>query len=88
MLGNPFIAIDLWEVATDVRVGWCFATIRNNALEVEDFFVRPEYQHGSHWQILASHVFQYASQLDLPIGFWIAHADTRSKSSNLLSSTL
>jgi GNAT superfamily N-acetyltransferase len=81
-IGYPAFVIDLWHSTTDTRVGWCFSTLRNDRLEVEDFFVRPEYKSGGHMQKLVSELYRLAEINELPVRFWVPFADTSSKCAN------
>ena len=81
-LGYDSVVIDQWDLANDVRVGWCIATIRDEWFEVEDFFIRPDYQRGPHLRKLLSAVSEKSANLELPMRFWIPWADTRYGSSN------
>lgn len=42
VLGHVSAMIDLWDLQDDIRVGWCFAAIRRDWFEIEDFFIRPD----------------------------------------------
>jgi hypothetical protein len=35
-LGHPSAIIDLWDMTNDVRLAWCFMTLRDGYLDVED----------------------------------------------------
>jgi hypothetical protein len=76
-LGNPSALIDLWSWADDVRVAWCIMTYRDGFLDVEDFFVRPEFYGSSHQARLTRAVLEFTAQQELPLRLWIAHADVR-----------
>ncbi|MCA9214253.1 MAG: GNAT family N-acetyltransferase [Planctomycetales bacterium] len=48
---------------------------RNDALEVEEFFVRPQFRRSGIGEQLADMLMELANELRLPIRFWIADAD-------------
>jgi len=81
-LGNPGVLIDLWDVISDIRIGWCMMTLRDGMLDIEDIFVRQEYYGSSHQLRLFRAVLAFAVGQDLPVRLWIAHADTRSRAAN------
>jgi hypothetical protein len=81
-LGNPSAIIDLWNWADDIRVAWCFMTYRDGYLDIEDFFVRPDFYGSPHQARLIEAVFELAAQQDLRLRLWIAHADISSRAAN------
>lgn len=74
-LNNLCVAIDLWDTTDDIRIGWCFMTFRDGYLDVEDYFVRPGFQHSGHQERLTRLVIDLAGQQDLPLRVWVAHPD-------------
>lgn len=82
-LGHACLVIDLWDLANDVRIGWSIATVRNDWLEVEDFFIRPDYQGDKrHCRILFTATLMSSKQENLPARFYIPWVDTNYGSSN------
>ena len=81
-LGHPSAIIDLWDMANDVRLAWCFMTLRDGYLDVEDFFVRPGLGGSSHQDRLVRLVIKFANQENLQLRLWVAHADIRSCAAN------
>jgi GNAT superfamily N-acetyltransferase len=74
-LGHSCAIIDLWNMVEDIRIAWCFMTYRDGYIEIEDFFVRPEFQ-GSHYQQrLARAVVDFAVEEHERLRLWVAHAD-------------
>jgi len=57
-------------------------TLRDGYLDVEDFFVRPGLGGSSHQDRLIRLVIKFASQEDLHLRLWVAHADIRSCAAN------
>jgi hypothetical protein len=43
-LGHVWAQIDLWDIVRNIRMGWCFAMVRNGRFEIEDFFLRPDHK--------------------------------------------
>jgi hypothetical protein len=81
-LGNPGALIDLWDIASDIRIGWCMMTLRDGVIDIEDIFIRREYCGSSHQLRLFRAVLAFAVEQDFPVRLWIAHADTRSRAAN------
>ena len=84
-LGNAGALIDLWQIEKDIRIGWCLMTLRseNSFIEVEDFFVRPDFQHDPNFQeALTTKLLDFSREQALPLKLWIAHADTRYHAAN------
>jgi hypothetical protein len=76
-LGNLSYVINIWQPHSDVRVGWCCATIRDSWFEIEDFFIRPDYQNDDrHLISLVAETFRCPIHQQLPVRFWIPDADT------------
>jgi hypothetical protein len=82
-LGYIWDRIDLWDVLYNIRIGWCFSTIRDNWFEIEDIFLRPEYRTSGHLRRLVQLVQDSAhGRFGCPIRFWIPDADIHAKSAN------
>jgi hypothetical protein len=76
--GYAAAVIDLWQLDEDIRIGWCLLTWRGgDFLEIEDFFIRPDFQTGVHQSVLTEQVLESAQDNELPLRLWIGHADTR-----------
>lgn len=83
VLGPISIVVDLWDTKSFVRVGWCFATIRDEWFEIEDFFIRPDYQADKrHFSSLLAEALRTPISRRLAIRYWIPDADTHSGSGN------
>ncbi len=81
-LGHQNVVLDVWDMINDVRAAWAFMTFRDEYLDVEDFFVRPEYAGSEHQDRLTEVMFEFANSQDVPIRLFIAHSDVRSRASN------
>jgi hypothetical protein len=82
-LGYAAGLIDLWQLDEDIRIGWCLLTWRGDVfLDIEDFFIRPDFQTGAHQRVLTEKVLELAQDNALPLRLWIAHADTAHYASN------
>ena len=81
-IGNPSALIDLWSWEGDLRVGWCVMTYRDGYLDIEDFFLRPEFHGSGHQSRLTRAVLDFSAQQELPLRLWIAHADTERRAGN------
>jgi GNAT superfamily N-acetyltransferase len=83
-LGYTCVVHDLWDSADNTRVGWCIATERDAHLDVEEFFVRPEYRGAGLGGVLMSRLIQDSNDCDLPLRFWIPYADCNTPSRCIL----
>lgn len=81
-LGHKMAKIDLWDLQNDIRIGWSFMTLRDGYLDVEDFFIRPDYLSMGHGQNLSVQTLALARKLNMPLRVWIAHADARYAAAN------
>jgi hypothetical protein len=83
ILGHVSAMIDLWDLQDDVRVGWCFAAIRGDWFEIEDFFIRPDQKkYPGPIDKLVSEIRASAIFFKCRIRFWIPTADIHFKSGN------
>jgi hypothetical protein len=82
-LGNICAIYDLWDVTGFARIGWCFATVREGYLDVEEFFVMPQFRRQRAGSILMSKLLNDSRSNDLPLRFWIPYCDVYSKSANI-----
>jgi hypothetical protein len=81
-LGHVWAQIDLWDVVRNIRMGWCFAVIRNGRFEIEDFFLRPDHKFPGTFNRLVTEIRQSTVFFQSPVTFWIPHVDAESKSVN------
>jgi len=83
-LGHACAIIDLWDMAEDLRIGWCFMTLRDGEdfIEIEDFFLRREFYGTGHQHRLAHAVLEFAEEQGFPIRLWVAFADIHSPAAN------
>ncbi len=83
-LGNAVGIIDIWDVAQDVRIGWCFMTLSPDGgyLEIEDYFLKAEYYGTGHQRALSQTVLDFCQSEELPLRLWVPHADTKGRAAN------
>jgi hypothetical protein len=83
-LGYAAGVVNLWQPDEDIRIGWCLLTWRGgDFLEIEDFFIRPDFQAGGlHQTVLTQKVLEWAEDNELPLRLWIGHADTKHHAAN------
>jgi hypothetical protein len=65
-----------------VKVGWCFTSVRDGYLDVEDFFVKPSYNPVQHSIALARDLLIERDLTKLSLRFWVSHCDAPSSSYN------
>jgi GNAT superfamily N-acetyltransferase len=83
-LGHRCMICSAWDLASNTRVGWSFATMRDGYFDIEEMFVRPEYRGQGHGGMLMSQLLEESDKLQLPVRFWIPHADFYPKTASLL----
>jgi GNAT superfamily N-acetyltransferase len=83
-LGNTCFIHDLWDLADNTRIRWCFSTTREGHLDVEEFFVRPEYRGRRVSRLLMSRLLQDSHKSGLPLRFWIPYCDLTTKTRSIL----
>ena len=85
VLGHPSALVDLWDFRDDIRVGWCFASVREDWFEIEDFFIRPD-QKRNHSGAITKLISEIRASMIFfkcrGIRFWIPAADISFKSGN------
>jgi hypothetical protein len=81
-LGHVWAQIDLWDVVKNIRMGWCFAMVRNGRFEIEDFFLRPDQKFPGNFNRLVTEIRQSSEIFQSPVIFWIPPVDADSKSAN------
>jgi GNAT superfamily N-acetyltransferase len=84
-LGNTCFKYDLFDLTDSTRIGWCFATLRDEKLDVEEFFIRPEYRGQKHSRILMSRLLSDAKNANVSLRFWIPYCDVYAKTANILA---
>lgn len=82
MFGYTSAQIEIWNVAQNERVGWCFAVIRDEWFEIEDFFLRNEYKTHTDFDRIVDDIVQSRKFFNLPIRYWIPDADIHAKGAN------
>lgn len=80
--GHTRAQIEVWDVSNDVRVGWCFAVIRDYWFEIEDFFLRSDYKTSADFSRLVYDIIDSAKFFQRPIRYWIPDADIHAKGLN------
>jgi hypothetical protein len=81
-LGHTWAQINLWDVVKNIRMGWCFAVVRNSRFEIEEFFLRPDQLLPGNFNRLVTEIRQSTLFFQSPVTFWIPHVDTKSKGAN------
>jgi GNAT superfamily N-acetyltransferase len=60
----------------DERIAWAFAIQRSGILEVEEFFVRPQFRRTGYGKKLMHSIGELAVEHGCSLKFWISYADT------------
>jgi esterase/lipase superfamily enzyme len=72
--------VDIYDVERDEYLAWAFCVTRNNVLDVDEFFVRPEERGKGLARELQSHVQRLAFALNKPMRLVVCFADTEDHS--------
>ena len=70
-LGHTLAQINLWDVVKNIRMGWCFAVVRNSRFEIEEFFLRPDQLLPGNFNRLVTEIRQSTVFFQSPVTFWI-----------------
>lgn len=67
---REFVSVD------DERIAWAFAIQRSGILEVEEFFVRPQFRRTGYGKKLMHSIADLAVEHGCSLKFWMSYADT------------
>jgi GNAT superfamily N-acetyltransferase len=73
--GSTVRLVEVEDPKQDEMMAWVILRQSAAALEIEEFFVRPEFRRKGHGRRLAREVNVIRSGLGLPLAAWIPHAD-------------
>jgi hypothetical protein len=76
LLGGIIHVIEIYDNEKDEFLAWCFGVIRDNHLDIEEFFVRPDYRYKNYGSTLISELIGLGANLNLPLRFWIPESDS------------
>lgn len=77
--GHRVYAFEVRDSELDDRYAWAFVIERDEALEVEELFVRPEHRRVGHGRWLADQIVKLANEKKMPLRFWVAFTDSKSE---------
>ncbi len=66
---------EVYDGTHDERMGWTFAVHRDGFLDVEEFFVRPQYRRQGVGTQLVEMLHALAAELKRPLRLWVPFAD-------------
>lgn len=78
-MGRIFHARELYDIDSDERLGWAFAVQEHNWLNVEEFFVRPQYRRRGYGNRLLHGLEGLSAGANLPLRFFVPFADCQPK---------
>lgn len=78
---TPLHGIEIFDATADECVAWTFAVEREGYLDVEEFFVRPQYRQTGRGRGLAIDLISLASRLNKKLRLWIPHSDANNVAS-------
>jgi GNAT superfamily N-acetyltransferase len=75
--GDTVRLVEVEDPVNDEMMAWVILRQSASQLEIDDFFVRPEFRRRGHGRRLAREVNVIRSESDLPLRAWIPHVDAR-----------
>jgi len=73
--GNMLHGVEINDVNEDEMIGWGFAIERNNVLELEELFVRPNWREKGFASKIAKEFITLSDSLRKKLKVWIPHPD-------------
>jgi GNAT superfamily N-acetyltransferase len=73
--GQTLHGREVYDGTGDERIGWAFAVHREGFLDIEEFFVRPQYRGGGHASQLVEMLLDLSAELKRPLRLWVPFAD-------------
>jgi GNAT superfamily N-acetyltransferase len=87
-LGSVTHGVEITDGSTDEMIGWGFAIERDEFLDVEELFVRPDWRMQGHASRLASQLAARATDVGKALRVWIPHSDIGGRNSKALTCLL
>lgn len=75
LLAKIIHVVEIFDNEINEFIGWSFGVIRDNYLDIEEFFIHPDYRHRNYGVQLSKEVLNLSKELGLPIRMWIPEAD-------------
>jgi GNAT superfamily N-acetyltransferase len=75
LTGGVAHAAEVYDYQNDERLAWSFFVERCAFLEIEEFYVRPQYRGQGHANTICREILRLADQLELIPKLWISFAD-------------
>ena len=70
---------EVWDEKQEERLGWVFVIERENILEIEEFYVRPEFRGRGYGRHLGEMVLELANAKKEPLRMWVPFADCKTE---------
>lgn len=80
--------VEMYDPRYDERMGWAFALERDDYLDIEELFVKPQYRNNGIGRYLANSLVKRGRVLGRPLRLWISHADASNINTIPFQSTL
>lgn len=77
---EPLYIFIIYDPEADERIGWTFVLMRNDFLEVEELYVRPEYRGQGYGRELVDTIRVFARGKNRPMRLWVPFADSKQES--------
>ena len=75
LLGTTMHGIEIYNCTNNEFVGWTFCLVHKKFLDIEEFFIRPNYRNNGNGKQLLNDIHKLASSLKLPIRFLVPFSD-------------
>jgi GNAT superfamily N-acetyltransferase len=88
LLGYPLYGIEFMDTIQDEMIAWAFAIEREDFLDIEELFVRPNWRRQGYACKIATEFNQLSLKLGKRLRVWIPHSDNISMNYSALDATL
>jgi GNAT superfamily N-acetyltransferase len=76
--------IEIRDSESNDYKAWGFASLYDGYLNVEEFFVHPDFRGKGYSKYLLNHLRKLSVQFSAPLRFWVSHADNTNNNMELL----
>jgi len=73
--GMKQFGVEIRDTGRDGRIGWAFAVLRDEYLDIEELFVRPQYRRHGYGRQLAENVRLLSWHVGRSVRLWVPFAD-------------
>lgn len=81
---SAIYAVCVFDATTNDDIGWAFAFMECDTLDIEEFFVVPRHRRQSVGRVLKDSLQQLSRKVSKPIRYWLPHIDQVSQGQDIL----